>query len=158
MYLDMKVYISLKYHDDFANRERFEKICELARNHQMIPICMPAVAAENGNSGLSPDELMRQTFLELRDSKLVIVDLTEKGVGVGIEAGYARARGIPVVAIAAAGSEISETLVGIAEKVFYYQDWAGLDSFMAELEKQYVPVNDGPAVFKQGPASKSSFS
>jgi len=31
----------------------------------------------------------------------MVVDLTEKGVGVGIEAGYARARGIPIVTIAA---------------------------------------------------------
>jgi 2'-deoxynucleoside 5'-phosphate N-hydrolase len=141
----MKVFISVKYHEDFANQGRVQMLCELARNHKMDPVCLQEMAADNGNAVLSPDELMRHTFLELRDSKLVIVDLTEKGVGVGIEAGYARARGIPVVVIAASGTEISESLVGIAERVFYYQDWEGLDRFMAEIEEQYVPpVNNRP--------------
>lgn len=107
----------------------------------MNPVCVAAETGQGGALQSDPYELMRQTFLELRDSKLVIVDLTEKGVGVGIEAGYAKARGIPIVTIAAAGSEISETLAGISDKVFIYKDWEALDQFMGELEKEFVPAN-----------------
>lgn len=69
--------------------------------HGMDPVCIADRADPGELLEFDPHELMRKTFLELRDSKLVVVDLTEKGVGVGIEAGYARARGIPIVTIAA---------------------------------------------------------
>ena len=97
----MKVFISIKYHIDHANQPRLRIIRELARMHGMDPVCIADRADPGELLEFDPHELMRKTFLELRDSKLVVVDLTEKGVGVGIEAGYARARGIPIVTIAA---------------------------------------------------------
>ncbi len=135
----MKVFISIKYHEDSANRERIDTLCNLARRHGMEPGCMPAQISQAGLSSPDAQELMRRTFLELRVSKLVIVDITEKGVGVGIEAGYARARGIPIATIAETGSEISETLAGISDRVFYYENWNALDKFMGQLEKEFVP-------------------
>jgi len=57
---------------------------------------------------------------------VVLVDLTEKGVGLGIEAGYAYANGIPIVTIAQTGADISETLRGIASTVFFYTDYTDL--------------------------------
>jgi 2'-deoxynucleoside 5'-phosphate N-hydrolase len=135
----MKVFISIKYHEEPANHERMNIICELARKHGMQPVCIPANESQIALSGVDFHALMRRTFMELRNSKLVIIDLTEKGVGVGIEAGYARARGIPIATIAAIGSEISETLAGISNHVFYYEDWDALDGFMSQLEKEFVP-------------------
>ena len=44
----------------------------------------------------------------------------EKGVGLGIEIGYAYAKGIPIIVIAKRGSEISSTLQGIARETFFY--------------------------------------
>lgn len=51
-----------------------------------------------------------------------IIDFTEKGVGLGIEAGYAYAKEIPVITIAKNGSDISETLKGISKEVFFYNN------------------------------------
>ena len=51
------------------------------------------------------------------------VDLTEKGVGLGIEAGYACAKGIPIVIVAQQGSDISATLQGISQQVIFYQQF-----------------------------------
>jgi nucleoside 2-deoxyribosyltransferase len=135
----MKVFISIKYHSDSANHERIDALINLARHHGMQPVCIPANIILNGFPLTDAHELMRRTFMELRDSNLMIVDLTEKGVGVGIEAGYARARGIPIATIAAADSEISETLAGISDRVFYYENWEALDGFMCQLEKEFVP-------------------
>jgi nucleoside 2-deoxyribosyltransferase len=49
---------------------------------------------------LSPDALMTRMIEEIDSSDMVVIDLTEKGVGVGIKAGYAHAIGIPVMVIA----------------------------------------------------------
>ena len=77
---------------------------------------------------------MRRTFAEIDASDLVVVDLTEKGVGVGIEAGYAHAKQIPIVTIAQRGADISATLQGISRAVFFYD---GLD----DLERIILSQN-----------------
>jgi nucleoside 2-deoxyribosyltransferase len=60
--------------------------------------------------------------------------LTEKGVGLGIEAGYAYAKGIPIITIVKSGSDISETLVGISKKIFLYNNIEDLAIFYKNLE------------------------
>ena len=79
--------------------------------------------------------LMRTTFEQIRDSHLVLVELSEKGIGLGIEAGYAHARGIRVAVIAPEGCEISATLRGTAEACFTYKDEAALATFLASLKQ-----------------------
>lgn len=64
---------------------------------------------------------MQKTFEVIQSCNLVVVDLTEKGVGLGIEAGYAHATGIPVVTIARSGSDISQTLAGISRDMWFYE-------------------------------------
>jgi len=65
---------------------------------------------------ISPKELMESAFKEIDSCNIVVVDISEKGVGLGIESGYAYAKGIPVFIIAKKGSEISNTMVGISEE------------------------------------------
>jgi nucleoside 2-deoxyribosyltransferase len=85
---------------------------------------------------LDARELMARTFAEIQACDLVIVDLTEKGVGVGIEAGYARAKNISVIVIAQTGADISETLRGIARAVFCYAGAEDLMRFMREAQDE----------------------
>ena len=64
------------------------------------------------------------------------MDLTEKGVGVGIEAGYAWAQGIPIVTIAKRGSDVSTTLQGISQAVLWYDEFDDLIEFFVEHSKR----------------------
>jgi nucleoside 2-deoxyribosyltransferase len=70
-------------------------------------MCIVRDVEKWGGVRLSPETLMARTFEEIDSSDLAVIDLTEKGVGVGIEAGYAHASGIPVVVIARKGADIS---------------------------------------------------
>lgn len=45
----------------------------------------------------------------------------------GIEAGYAYAKGIPIITIAKSGSDISETLEGISDEIIFYNSIEDLD-------------------------------
>ncbi|HEX9925880.1 MAG TPA: hypothetical protein VGD99_24705 [Anaerolineae bacterium] len=47
---------------------------------------------------------MARSFVEIDSSEVVVIELSAKGVGLGIEAGYAYARRIPIVTIARTGS------------------------------------------------------
>jgi hypothetical protein len=60
---------------------------------------------------------------------MIVIELSEKGVGLGIEAGYAFAKGIPIITIARTGSDISETLRGISQDIFFYESYTQLGVF-----------------------------
>lgn len=130
----MKIFLSIKYHTDHANRERIEAIARAVDRCGFKTICIARDVEQWGKFHFDADELMRRTFAEIDASDLVVVDLTEKGVGVGIEAGYARAKGIPIVVIAQRGVDISATLRGIARAVIFYDDLEKLDGVLKGIE------------------------
>ena len=76
---------------------------------------------------------MNLTFEVIDNVDLVIVELSEKGVGIGIEAGYAHAKNIPIVVIAKEGSDISDTLRGIAKRIIFYTDTQELVANLKDL-------------------------
>lgn len=63
----------------------------------------------------------------------MLVDIIEKGVRVGIEAGCAYALGKPLVTIAHHTADISTTLHGISTAVLTYADPAELETRLAQL-------------------------
>ncbi|MCC6187625.1 MAG: hypothetical protein IT318_01215 [Anaerolineales bacterium] len=79
-----------------------------------------------GEIAFTPDDLMRRTFALVDGCDALLIDLKEKGVGVGLEAGYAHARGRPVIVLLPAGAELSTTLAGIARAVLTYTTYADL--------------------------------
>ena len=123
----MKAYISIKYREDNSNKDCIQKISSALEQNGFETVCIARVIEKWGQVELSPQELMRRTFAEIDSSNLLVVDLTEKGVGLGIEAGYAYAKQIPIVVIARKGSDISTTLQGIAGKLFLYDEFEDLN-------------------------------
>jgi nucleoside 2-deoxyribosyltransferase len=122
----MKIYLAIKYHADQRNRQVIEHIAETltAQGHDLF--CIARDLAQWGAVSFPADKLMQYTFRIIDSADVVLVDLTEKGVGLGIEAGYAHANGIPVVTIVQTGTHISETLRGISTTVFCYADYGEL--------------------------------
>ena len=123
----MKAYISIKYREDNSNKDCIENIPAALVQNGFETVCIARDIEKWGQVELSPQELMRRTFTEIDSSNLIVVDLTEKGVGLGIEAGYAYAKQIPIVVIARKGSDISTTLQGIAQKLFLYEKFEDLN-------------------------------
>ena len=123
----MKAYISIKYRADNGNKDCIQKISSALEQNGFETVCVARDIEKWGGVQLSPHELMQRTFTEIDSSNLLVVDLTEKGVGLGIEAGYAHAKQIPIVVIARKGSDISATLQGIAKKLFLYDEFEDLN-------------------------------
>jgi 2'-deoxynucleoside 5'-phosphate N-hydrolase len=73
---------------------------------------------------------MAQTFAAIEDCDLLLVELSEKGVGIGIEVGYAYARGIPIVVVAPTGGDISTTLQGVARRFGWYDYYDEIAAFL----------------------------
>ena len=65
-------------------------------------------------------------------SDLVIIDVSEKGIGLGIELGYARAKKIPVIATLHETIEVSTTVKGTADRIITYKDVTDIDFSVLE--------------------------
>ncbi len=140
----MKIYLAIKYHSDNQNRALIEKVSTALEKQGFETICIVRDVERWGEVHFTATELMQRSFAEIEDSDIVVVELTEKGVGVGIEAGYAYARGIPLVTIARKGSDISTTLQGISQQIFWYNDFDDLAHFFSQLKIQFMHLAFAP--------------
>jgi 2'-deoxynucleoside 5'-phosphate N-hydrolase len=117
----MNIYLAHKYHPDQKNRPLLEELTAVLAAEGHHAYCVVRDVEQWGAIALSPTALMSAAFDLMEASEVVLVEFSEKGVGIGIEAGYAYAKGIPIWVIAPQGVEISETLRGIATRVVAYE-------------------------------------
>lgn len=117
----MRAYLGIKYHDDYRNGQLIEEILEILEGKGYETSCIVKDCQLGREFCVNPTDLMKETFKRIGSCDLVVIEFSEKGVGLGIEAGYAFARGIQVVTIAEEGSQVSETLEGISRRVIKYR-------------------------------------
>lgn len=116
----MRIFLSIKTVEGFSNRKRIESICRALEACGHSVVCNARDLEQWGEHQFTPRQLMQQTFKEINGGDFVLVEFTEKGVGLGTEAGYAYARGIPVIAAGRTGADLSTTLEGVASRVVFY--------------------------------------
>ncbi len=121
-----QVYVAVKYHADHSNRGIVARITDAFEACGVTTVCVQRDFEHWGETVFTPRELMRLAFDAIAASSAVVVEFTEKGVGLGIEAGYATARGVPVFVVHQPGADVSTTLAGIAKEVFEYTDAGSL--------------------------------
>jgi hypothetical protein len=117
-----QIYLALKFHPDHSNRGLVEQISDAFESCGVGTVCVARDVERWGEKAFMPDELMAASFEAIDNSSAVVVEFSEKGVGLGIEAGYATAEGIPVFVVHRPGADISTTLRGVAQEVFGYTD------------------------------------
>ena len=132
----MKAYIAIKYHPNNKNRVLIEQISNALEQCGFDTVCVARDLEKWGEAHFRPEELMEKSFREIDRSDIVVIELTEKGVGIGIEAGYALSKGIPILTVAKKGSDISTTLQGISQKILKYDREAELLEFFAQEMEQ----------------------
>lgn len=132
---DIAAYLGIKYHPDNRNRSLIESVAQAMAGEGITTHVVARDVERWGEVSLSPEELMVRTFEAIDGSDFVLIELSEKGVGLGIEAGYAFARSIPVVVVHRAGTGVSATLAGIADAIFEYRNEADLPSIAREISR-----------------------
>ena len=130
----MKAYLIIKFDTD-RNRKRIGKVCDALEKARFSTTVMVRDYEKWGKVTFSPKKLMQLSFRIIRESDIVVAEFSEKGVGVGIEAGYAFSKGKPIIVVAKKGSDISATVKGIAKKVFIYNNPKSLIPFFRKIKK-----------------------
>ena len=82
--------------------------------------------------------MMKITFNEIDNSNLVIADVADWPIGVGVEVGYAFAKGIRIICICPEVKSIASTVASIARRLIIYTDYEGLRSKLQSLDLRNV--------------------
>ena len=78
-------------------------------------------------------EMMQAAFREIERSDILIAELSKKAMGVGVEAGFAFAKGIPIIYLRNEESEHSTTVSGSSNAQIIYKDPTDLGQQFKEL-------------------------
>ncbi len=116
----MKIYLAIKFHPNNQNQPLIEEISEQLSKLGHSTVCAVRDFENWGKQQFEPRDLLLKAFKAIEDSDLVLVEATEKGMGVGIEAGFAFAKNIPIVTVAKPDSDISINLRSLSRKVIRY--------------------------------------
>ena len=128
-----RVYLAIKYHADNSNQSLIETISSAFESQGCEVVNVARDLEHWGEVQFEPSDLMRQSFDLIRSSDVLLLEFSEKGVGLGIEAGFAHAIGKRIVVLARAGSEISNTLAGISSEIHFYDSETDLEQIAFEL-------------------------
>ena len=115
-------FFALKFHDGDQDKSKVEAI-EKALNKAGITITVMARDVEKWGQAKIPEGKTLMTdfaFPAMKQCDCNIIEFSEKGVGLGINAGYCYAIGKPIFVIAKTGSDISTTMSNLATEVIFY--------------------------------------
>lgn len=130
----MKVYLAIKYHQDNSNRELIMQVLHELESVGIETISIMRDFEQWGKVQYTPQELMKLCFDKIDHCDAIIIEFSEKGVGLGIEAGYSFAKGIPIYAIAKIGADISTTLQGLTKNIYFYEKMAELKEIFDKMK------------------------
>jgi 2'-deoxynucleoside 5'-phosphate N-hydrolase len=132
----MKAFLSIKFWGDDRNREHVEVVIRAIEGAGFKVFCIRRNAEKWGEIRFTPEDLMKNTFDEIDNSQVLVADVTDWPIGVGVEAGYAFAKGIPVICICQEDKHIANTVAGFANSVIKYKDYDDLKSRLVLLYRK----------------------
>ena len=133
----MKAFPSIKFWGDDRNRQDVEGVIAAIENADVEVFCFRRDAEKWGKIKFEPGEMMSITFKEISKSDFLIADVGDWPIGVGVEAGYAYARSVPVICICQADKKVANTVAGLADNVIRYRDYSDLSKKLVPLLTQY---------------------
>ena len=129
----MRAFLSIKFWGDDRNRQDVEGVISAIEKASLEVYCFRRDAEKWGETEFEPEETMNTTFNEIRQSDFLIADVDDWPIGVGVEAGYAYAKGIPVICICSVDKKVANTIAGLADHVVRYQN-------SSDMSKQLTPL------------------
>lgn len=130
-----KAFMSLKFHDGEEDKKKIDDLTNALLLAGIENVVMARDVEKYGKAVLPEGtKLMPDyAFPTMKKCDMLIVEFSEKGVGLGISAGYAYAIGLPIYVIAKTGSDISLTMKNLAKEIIFYDNINELTEKFKEL-------------------------
>jgi 2'-deoxynucleoside 5'-phosphate N-hydrolase len=117
--LAIKAYISISYNKRKSAEHVVNVISETLRKHNIIPF----VFVDNYQFNVIQErEMMVQAMADIDGCDILIAETSDKAIGIGVETGYAKAKGKTVVYVRHKDAEHSTTISGMSDYKIIYGD------------------------------------
>ena len=128
----MQAYISIS----FSKKNELEKEVQAIKNALgKFGISGFVFVDEYQFSAKEEKEMMQKAMEDVEKSAILIAEVSEKGIGIGIEVRYAKAKNIPVIYVRNSSSEHSTTVSGIADFKIIYENEIDLEEQLDKILK-----------------------
>lgn len=136
-----KAFMSLKFHDGDADKKKVEALSSALEKAGIETVVMSRDVEKWGQFELPMGiKLMPDyAFPAIQQCDMLIVEFSEKGVGLGIGAGFAFANDIPIYVIAKSGSDISLTMENLAREIIFYNKPEELTEKFQKIVNRNLP-------------------
>ncbi|HOZ67911.1 MAG TPA: nucleoside 2-deoxyribosyltransferase [Chitinophagaceae bacterium] len=126
----MKAYIAIPYQGRKEIREELDTITSILNQ---CGVSSFVFADQYSFKAEEEKEMMQQAMEAISQSDWLIAFASEKAIGIGIEAGYAKGKGKPVIYIRHIEAEHSTTLSGISDYQIIYVDLQDLAQKLIDI-------------------------
>ncbi len=86
-------------------------------------------------------QMMEQAMTDIANCDILIAEVSHKGIGIGIEVGYAKAKNKPVIYLRQKNSDHSTTVSGISDFQIIYRDDTDLQMQLTEILNKIVAID-----------------
>jgi 2'-deoxynucleoside 5'-phosphate N-hydrolase len=113
----MKAYVAVSY----TKRRELEAVVAVIRDVLLKNGIMAFVFVDNYTFGkTSETAMMQQAFADIEAADFFIAETSEKAIGIGVEAGYAKGKGKTVIYLRHQAAEHSTTVAGASDFQIIY--------------------------------------
>lgn len=134
----MQAYISVSYSKRKVLDDEVNAIIESLNNFKILSF----VFVDKYKFVLHEEkEMMRQAMADIDNSNFLIAETSDKGIGIGIEVGYAKAKGKPIIYLRKQNAEHSTTVSGVSDYQIIYQDTLDLKKQLKEIIIKVTSLN-----------------
>ena len=126
----MKAYISISYNRRKSLNAEVNGIKETLLDQKIESFVFVDEFRFNSSQ---ENEMMQQAMRSIDESDLLIAEVSDKAIGIGIEVGYAKAKGKTLIYIRNKNAEHSTTVSGISDFHLVYNNVAELKHLLSEI-------------------------
>jgi nucleoside 2-deoxyribosyltransferase len=132
----MRAFLSTKFTEDDTSRQQVKEVITAIEAAGAEVYCFRRDAENWGDVIYRAEEMMEITFKEINKSDVLIADVTDWPIGVGVEAGYAYAKGKPIICICKRDKRLANTVTGLTNYIIRYTDSQSLNSQIKSIFTQ----------------------
>ena len=126
----MKAYISISFNKRDQSDQELDALRRVLNDFNIIPF----VFVDQYKFDPAQEQVMMQQAMEDIDQcTMLIAETSDKAIGIGVEVGYAKAKGKPVIYIRKSTAEHSTTVSGISDFQIIYTDESDLEQQFREI-------------------------
>ena len=136
-YLSMKVFITSSFKEG-KNKKEIEQLCSVVKNASFEDFSFIRDVENYKKMFSDPKELMDRAREEIKKCDVLLFDATNKSTGRAVEVGIAYSNKKKIIVIMKEGTQIKDTLKGVADSIITYEK---IEEIQKELKSLYIKWN-----------------